>query len=220
MILRCLDSLVAIADFLSWQKRFANIEGFLEDLEGCALMHLAAGGGGTGAIVEIGSYLGRSTAFLAAGSKGVGREKVVAVDHFGGSAEHQAGQQYASAVLAREGTTLYQFTANLRAVGLDDYVTPIVASSEDAARRWIGPIRLLFIDGDHGYEASRRDFELWSPFVTPHGLICLHDIPNWPGVTRFLPGIAERSRAVPGSGERDQPQGAAEGGAELRSGHR
>jgi MMP 1-O-methyltransferase len=62
---------------------------------------------------------------------------------------------------------------------------PVVASSEEAARRWTGPIRLLFIDGDHACEASRRDFELWSPFVTPHGMVCLHDIPGWPGVTRF-----------------------------------
>ena len=44
---------------------------------------------------------------------------------------------------------------------------------------------MLFIDGDHSYEASRQNFELWSPFVVPHGMICLHDIPSWPGVTRF-----------------------------------
>jgi Methyltransferase domain len=70
-------------------------------------------------------------------------------------------------------------------VGLEDYVKPVVASSGEAARRWSGPIRLLFIDGDHAYEASRRDFELWSPFVTPLGVVCFHDIPGWPGVTKF-----------------------------------
>jgi predicted O-methyltransferase YrrM len=149
------------------------------------LLQLAAVGGGAGAVVEIGSYLGRSTAFLAAGSKGAGREKVVAVDHFRGSPEHQAGQAFASPTLAREGTTFHGFQDNLRRLDLGDYVTPIVASSAEAAGQWHGPIRLLFIDGDHSYEESRRDFELWSPFVVPHGVVCFHDIRNWPGVTRF-----------------------------------
>jgi predicted O-methyltransferase YrrM len=149
------------------------------------LLHLAARGGGQVAVVEIGSFLGRSTAFLAAGSKAAGREKVVAVDHFRGSPEHQAGQRFASPVLARDGTTFPRFQDNLRRLGLDDHVTPVVAASADAARQWSGPIRLLFIDGDHAYEASRRDFELWSPFVVPGGLICLHDVGEWPGVTRL-----------------------------------
>lgn len=182
---RLLETLSTVADFLKWQHRFAGIEGFLTDLEGYTLLQLAAHGGGLGAIVEIGSFLGRSTAFLATGSKLVGRERVVAVDHFRGSPEHQAGQAYAHEVLARDGTTFHQFQANVRSLGLEDYVVPMVAESAEAAKQWQGPIRLLFIDGDHSYEASRQDFELWSPFVAPHGVICFHDIPGWPGVTKF-----------------------------------
>ena len=178
-------TLSAIADFLECQQRFAALEGFLADLEGYALLQLAAGGPGTRAIVEIGSFLGRSTAFLAAGSKGAGREKVVAVDHFRGSPEHQPGQRYSHPILTQEGSTFNRFQQNLQRLGLEDHVTPIVTSSPEAAGRWQGPIRLLFIDGDHSYEASRQDFELWSPFVIPHGMICFHDIPGWEGVTRF-----------------------------------
>jgi predicted O-methyltransferase YrrM len=185
MFPRLFHALSAIDDFLTWQRRFADVEGYLHDLEGYTLLQIAATGGGVGAIVEIGSYLGRSTAFLAAGSKGAGREKVVAVDHFRGSPEHQAGQPLASPTLVREGSTFRQFQENLRRHQLDDYVTPVVSSSADAARQWVGPIRLLFIDGDHSYEQSREDFESWSPFVVPHGLICFHDITTWPGVTRF-----------------------------------
>ena len=62
------NTLSAIADFLECQQRFAAVEGFLADLEGYTLMQLAAGGPGLGAIVEIGSFMGRSTAFLAAGA--------------------------------------------------------------------------------------------------------------------------------------------------------
>jgi predicted O-methyltransferase YrrM len=180
-------TLSTIADFLHWQRRFAGIEGYLHDLEGYTLLQLAAGGGGIGAVVEIGSYLGRSTAFLAGGSKVAGREKVVAVDTFRGSPEHQPGQACASSVLARDGTTFHQFQSNLRQVQLDDHVTAIVASSQEAAQRWTGPIRLLFIDGNHAYGEVRLDFEMWSPFVVTHGLVCFHDVgdASFPDVTRF-----------------------------------
>jgi predicted O-methyltransferase YrrM len=47
--------------------------------------------------------------------------------------------------------------------------------SYDAARGWQKPIDFLFIDGDHRYEAVRRDWDEWSPHVRPGGIIALHD---------------------------------------------
>jgi predicted O-methyltransferase YrrM len=179
------DSLGTINDFLTWQHRFAGVEGFLHDLEGYVLMQLAAKGGGVGAIVEIGSFMGRSTAFLAAGSKMAGRERVVAVDHFRGSIEHQAGGTFANATLIQHGTTFHRFQQNLQRLGLDDHVITIQNSSANAAKTWQGPVRLLFIDGDHAYESCRQDFEAWAPFLVPHGLVCFHDVTNYEGVARF-----------------------------------
>lgn len=37
-------------------------------------------------------------------------------------------------------------------------------------------IDLLFLDGDHSYEGTYRDFTLYSPLVSPDGLIVFHDI--------------------------------------------
>jgi predicted O-methyltransferase YrrM len=179
------DELPQMAVLLHWRNRLAFIEGWLGDAEGYALLLLAAHGPGDGQIVEIGSYQGLSTAWLAAGSRSAGREKVTAVDHFQGSKEHQQGKPYESPVLLREGSTYSRFRANLRRAGLDDQVRPLVAASVDAARDWQQPIRLLFIDGGHSYESSRCDFELWSRFVIPGGIICFHDINHWAGVTRF-----------------------------------
>lgn len=39
-----------------------------------------------------------------------------------------------------------------------------------------GRIDFLFIDGDHSYEGVKQDFEMYSPFVKPGGLIAFHDI--------------------------------------------
>jgi predicted O-methyltransferase YrrM len=171
---------------------FASVEGFLDPLEGYALYRCAAEGPGIGAVVELGSYCGRSTAFLAAGSKAACREKVVAVDHFLGSPEHQPGKHFASPVLAREGTTFQCFRANLERVHLLDHVEAINAPSAEAVLRWTAPIRLLFIDAEHSYESVRHDFDGWTPFVVPGGLVLLHDVGDEPGVTRvFQEVIAE-----------------------------
>lgn len=35
---------------------------------------------------------------------------------------------------------------------------------------------LLFIDGDHTYEGVKQDFEMYSPFVRPGGIVAFHDI--------------------------------------------
>lgn len=174
-----------LGDCLGLLQNCCSIAGWLQPLEGYLLYMLAAEGPGVGAVVEVGSYLGRSTAFLASGAKNARREPVTAVDHFRGSPEHQAGQAIESKPLQEDGTTFLRFQDNLQRLGLADYVQPIVASSREAAGAWSKPIRLLFIDAEHSYEAARLDFEAWSPFVVDGGIICFHDVGTWPGVTRF-----------------------------------
>lgn len=57
----------------------------------------------------------------------------------------------------------------------------LAAESGDANRWWKDPsnyldIDLLHIDGDHMYDSVKRDFELWSTFVSPDGVVMLHDV--------------------------------------------
>lgn len=52
--------------------------------------------------------------------------------------------------------------------------------SHEAVSGWNRAIGLLFIDADHSYEAVRRDWEDWSPFVERGGLIALHDSRDCP----------------------------------------
>jgi cephalosporin hydroxylase len=49
-------------------------------------------------------------------------------------------------------------------------------------------VDLLFIDGDHSYAGVRADFEMYSPFVCPGGVVAFHDIAVQPppsDVARF-----------------------------------
>ncbi|MBU1002169.1 MAG: class I SAM-dependent methyltransferase [Proteobacteria bacterium] len=164
---------------------FSSIKGFLNPMEGYALCLLAALGPGTGEAVEIGSFLGKSTCYLALGCKAADRGRVTAVDHFLGSPEHQQGMKHEERCLVQDGSLLHQFKRNIETMGLAGHVRTMPLPSLQAATQWSSPIRLLFIDGDHSYQASRADFEAWSPLVEENGLIVFHDIGGWEGVTRF-----------------------------------
>ncbi len=69
-----------------------------------------------------------------------------------------------------------------------------VDSQSDATveriRRLLGarPVDFLFLDGDHRYEAVKRDFDLYVPLVRPGGIVALHDIS--PRTTKDTEGTA------------------------------
>ncbi len=50
-----------------------------------------------------------------------------------------------------------------------------VELSEQTAARWSHPLDLLFIDGDHSERGCRLDWDLWSSFVRPGGVVVFHD---------------------------------------------
>ena len=144
-----------------------GVEGFLSDHEALYLLRLAERGPGAGAIVEIGSYHGKSTVLLAHASQGAGREKVIAIDpHLGGAVQ--------------------AFHDSLARAGVTEHVTPVVATSDAAAGTWHGPVRLLWIDGAHAYDQVDRDFNNWTPFLVEGGIVAFHDTYEWEGVRRVV----------------------------------
>ena len=47
--------------------------------------------------------------------------------------------------------------------------------SGDVGGRWSEPVDLVLIDGDHALESCRLDWELFSPWVVPGGVVVFHD---------------------------------------------
>jgi predicted O-methyltransferase YrrM len=47
--------------------------------------------------------------------------------------------------------------------------------SQDASKRWKEPIDLIVIDGDHSEAGVERDWNDWSLFVAPGGVVVFHD---------------------------------------------
>jgi predicted O-methyltransferase YrrM len=178
-----------VAEFDALRDTVGAIPGFLHPQEGYALYRWARDGPGSGAVVEIGSLLGCSSAWLAAGCRDARRGRVAAVDHFRGSEAHRPGGSHPIPELAVSDSTLPAFRANLVRVGLGDWVEPRVGESAAVARAWVGPVRLLFIDGDHEYEAVRTDWQAWVGHLVPGGVVAFHDVGVFPGVDRLYDEI-------------------------------
>jgi predicted O-methyltransferase YrrM len=162
------------------QRRAAEAAtGFMPAAEGLVLFDAAARYSRRGPVLEIGSYCGKSTIYLAAAASVCG-QLVVTVDHHRGSEEHQPGWEYHDPRLVDPATgrldTLPRLRTTLAAAGLEDHVVVVVGRSAEVARLWRTPLGMLFIDGGHTDRAATTDYEGWAPWVAPGGVLAIHDV--------------------------------------------
>ena len=153
---------------MEWSEvraRVQAIAGMINDNEGRYLYILAKRCGGN--IVEIGSWEGMSTVYLALGCKAGGGGRVFAIDPHRGTFDfHEVYGVEDTEPILRE---------NIKRAGVDDIVTPLVVKSEEAAKGWTEPVSLLWIDGAHEYESVTKDILLWEPYLEEGGIIAFHD---------------------------------------------
>lgn len=180
-------------------------KGFMPEVEGdalfdaaCALTNLKP----RQVFVEVGSYCGRSTVWLGVAARYC-HTTLYAVDHHGGSEENQPGWEWHDATLVDPATgrinTLPHFENTISRAGLADVVCTVVGDSSQIAASWSKPISFLFIDGGHGAEVARNDYQGWSKHVVAGGVLAIHDVftdPLHGGQAPFeqiyLPAIASK----------------------------
>ena len=75
------------------------------------------------------------------------------------------------------GRSLYERVARRETRGAVARVVFVRSTSADAARSGLIPERLdlVFVDGQHGYEQVRADFEAWRARLAPGGVLAFHD---------------------------------------------
>jgi predicted O-methyltransferase YrrM len=157
-------------------------KGFMPPDEGDALWEAAAAAAAAVPdlpMLEVGSYCGRSTVWLGDAAERAGRV-LYALDHHRGSEENQAGWEHhdPDVVDPRIGRmdTLPFFRTTIHDAGLEDTVVALVGSSPRIAAAWTTRLSLLFIDGGHGDEPARLDYEGWTPHVAMGGALVIHDV--------------------------------------------
>jgi predicted O-methyltransferase YrrM len=110
-------------------------------------------------MAEIGSYYGASSCCLASG---VREGKVYCIDTWMNDA---VSDGRADVFAVWQGHT----------APLANVIAPVRGFSQDVADRIPDQLSLLFVDGDHSYEAVKRDLLLYLPKLRAQGILVLHD---------------------------------------------
>jgi hypothetical protein len=157
-------------------ETLAETEGWLTEDQARRLFARASAA--HGAVVEIGSFRGRSTIVLASAAP-----SVVAIDPHAGS---DRGPQEIAADSALGAADHEAFRANLERAGVAERVRHVRRSSADAHGDVDGPVALLYVDGAHRYGPARADLAGWGARVVPGGAMLVHDAFSSVGVTLAL----------------------------------
>lgn len=156
-----------------------TFKGFMADDEAARLYELAREAARQGPCLEIGSYCGRSAAYLGLGCKEAGGI-LFSIDHHQGSEEQQPGGEYYDPELLDPATgritTFPLFRKTLQELSLEDTVIPIVSRSDIASRSWRTPLSLIFIDGGHTFETVFTDYNCWTSYLLSGGYLIIHDV--------------------------------------------
>lgn len=160
-------------------SRMSEVEGWFTEPEAHLLMFSAALAlmRAPHALVEVGSYCGRSTVVLGNVVKAVcPASKLYAIDpHKGETAPGESTSRL----------TLERFRDNIESAGLSLVVETVPKYSFEVA--WNQPISFLLIDGFHDYLNVSRDFRHFRGWLAPGSYVAFHDYDvQYPDVKVFV----------------------------------
>ena len=169
-----------------------DLKGFMPQHEGKALAKWAEQFSTMGPALEIGTFGGKSSLYIAAGSS-INEQLVFTIDHHQGSEEHQTGEEYFDsdifdAALGRV-NTVPLMQSNLSQFEESRYIVPMIANANALAPIWTIQLGLLFIDGSHTEISAQNDYANWNAKIITGGALVIHDIyenPEEGGQAPFL----------------------------------
>lgn len=129
-----------------------DVEGWLTEGEGLLLANSARDKD----VLEIGAFKGRSTICMAQTAR-----EVTVVDPFD------------ARNTPKPGSTLREFSENICRYGVEKKINTLVRLS--GSFRTVCRFDLVFVDGDHEYEAVKKDIEWSIAHLKPGGLLAFHD---------------------------------------------
>ena len=161
-----------VGPYLSAARR---IPGWLGASEGVALARAVLSLPPDPTVVEVGSFLGRSTVVLAGALTVHGGGMVHCIDPFDGVGDPHSAPVYESIRVGSDRTLRRRFDDNIARAGVTERVRVHVGTAETVTPRWDEPIDLLFLDGDQSVAGARRAFALLSPHLRTGGVVALHN---------------------------------------------
>lgn len=162
-----------------------SIPGMVTPQSGKMLYALCAMQAASGDVVEIGSWQGRSSSFLARATRESRNGKFFAIDHFQGN----AGKEQSYVVDKEDLSDLKaNYLTNMKRLGLESSVNLLnMPNLEAAAHFQKNQIRFLFIDGDHTADGVSRDIELFFPKLCSGAIVVFDDFSTaFPGLVQVI----------------------------------
>lgn len=146
-------------------------------------------------IIEVGSAFGRSTLAMAENSKAT----IYAVDTWNGSPA-ELNTNHKEYKLLDGDFAFVDFWNNLNYNITYGRVIPMRMHSRNAAKLFpAGIASMIFLDGNHDYEAVLQDILNYKPLLAEGGLLCGHDYDdsNWPGVRKAVDELLPDVKVAP-----------------------
>ena len=161
-----------------WQ----NVEGYLDHFD---LYDLAISMFDKGIFVEIGTFAGRSSAYLGVEIHNSNKDiKLYTVDHFDISADSSANS-----------TNFHQRVIETLKP-LEHIVSVIKGKSIEVAKQFEDEsLEFVFIDASHDYESVKEDIQAWLPKVRVGGIVGGDDS-RWKGVERAVHELIPNAKAI------------------------
>jgi len=122
-----------------------------------------------GEILEIGSFKGKSTIILAKAAQSFCQQKIHACDPLSLPCSTDPDDA--------KGDDLPDiFYSNIKKHNVYDRINFFRMKSDELARTWTKPLKILWIDGDHTYKGAISDIMLFERHLSSGAIVCLHDV--------------------------------------------
>ncbi len=161
-------------------RKFIHIDGWLTPAEAFAIYALVSEQKKPHqTVVEIGSWLGKSSYVIARAMGSLEGSRLHCIDPFdgkGGESEQGHYDVLKEKIKAQSGSLQETFIQNMRSLGVFARIKVLPGYSHDYHEAFTAEIDILFIDGNHEYEAVLQDYRQWSPKVKVGGFILFHDV--------------------------------------------
>lgn len=191
-------------DWLIWKRRWYRqtteilritnemLGGWCGNQEGSTLLNGAAILPPGSLVVEIGSFMGKSSRYLISGCM-YSDSKLVCIDPFtamgegegelwvadpkwaiGAAHKESIAKYYKRVAPAGTLSMFYSALDSILGIEFQDFVTVKEMISEEAAINWdLGKIDFIFLDGNH--RSCQQDVNVWMPHLAEHAAIAFHD---------------------------------------------
>ena len=169
-----LTSKISSICYIKKLKKLDKIKGHIGLNEGFLLFRITRSLKENSVIMEIGSFKGKSTCFIA---EGIGDKKM----------QFFCIDPWKDGLMQEKGDAIFnEFLQNTKEYR--DRFSILRKFSHEVIKEWPAhrKIDFLWVDGDHSYEGVKKDILNWMPLVKKSSFVCFHDYRDAPGVKKAV----------------------------------